>query len=81
MKQGQIPDLKFHKICVCEEHQKCQKALAILSNATVRRFLVTQEGLKVYWKSEKMAAHLKVTNRHIIFRLFKGFTNAERTGP
>ena len=29
------------------------KALAILSDATVRRSAVDQEDLKLYWKSEK----------------------------
>ena len=29
------------------------KALAILSDTTVRRYAVDWEGLKAYWKSEK----------------------------
>ena len=68
MKKGKISDLKFHKTEVCEEDQSkaldissataplatdLLKALAILSDPTVRRSAVDREDLKTYWKSEK----------------------------
>ena len=43
------------------------KALAILSNTTVRRSAVDQEGIKSYWKSDKgriyQAYYLQVFER------------------
>ena len=51
------------------------KALAILSDTTVRRSVVDREDLKPYWKSEKKATFLKVINNSITYKFFKDFTN------
>ena len=51
------------------------KALAILSDTTVRRSVVDQEDLKLYWESKKKTTFLKVINNPIIYRYFKDFTN------
>ena len=49
------------------------KALAILSETTVRRYAVDREYLRPYWKSEKKSTFLKVINNHIICKFFKDF--------
>ena len=65
-KYGQISDLKFHKTCMPNSSKALDissattrlapdllKALAILSDTTVRRCEVDQKELKPYWKSGK----------------------------
>ena len=51
------------------------KAIAILSNITVKRSAVDQENLKPYLKSEKESAFLKVIEKAIIYKFFKDFIN------
>ena len=51
------------------------KALAILSDTTVRKSAVDQEDLKPYSESAKKAIFLLVINNHVIYKFFKDFTN------
>ena len=51
------------------------KALAILSDKTVRKFVIDRENLRRYWKSEKKATFFWVINNPIIYKFFKDFTN------
>ena len=51
------------------------KAVAILSDATVKRSPVDWEDLKPYWKPEKKTTFLWVINNSIIHKFFKDFTS------
>ena len=53
------------------------KALAILSDTTVRRSAVDREDLKPYWKSEKRP-HSLGDNNPSIYNFFKDFTNNKK---
>ena len=62
----------YEKKCVAPD---LLKALAILSDTTVRRSAVDREDLKPYQKSEKKVKFLWVINNPIIYKFFKDFTN------
>ena len=47
------------------------KALAILSDTTVRRSAVDRKEQELYWKSEKKATFLYVINNSNIYNFFK----------
>ena len=51
------------------------KAVAILSDTTVRRSAVDRKAPKPYWKSEKKARFLYLINNPIIYKFFKDFAN------
>ena len=53
------------------------KALAILSDTTVRRSAVDREVLKPYWKSEK-TPHFFSQSTILLFTSFKEFTNHKK---
>ena len=55
--------------------QTLSKALAILSDTTVRRSAVNWEDLQLYWKLEKRPQFSRCSKIFIIYKFLKDFTN------
>ena len=55
------------------------KALAILSDTTVRRSAVDWEDLKPHWKSEKKTTFFQVINNSIVYKFLKTILTTKKT--